>query len=262
MKCAVLISLYNAEKTLDMTFKSLSLQSFQDFRIIAIDDTSTDNTNQKLLKWQTSFGSDRFVLIKNKTNLGLTKSLNKGLSLITEPYTARIDADDWWHEEKIESQIEFLDSHLDYGIIGCNYTNLIKNGKENHIHCPETDETIKKSMIRRNPFAHSCVMFRTDIIKNIGGYNEKIQYGQDYELWLRCSELTKFYNLQKILCFRNAQSGISFEKQNEQMFQCIKTQIHYIKKLNRPIFEYRFLLEPLIVILTPHFIRNWKRNIL
>lgn len=260
MKCAVLISLYNAEKTLDKTFESLKMQTFQDFRIVAINDHSNDGTLELLKKWQGIFGEIRFTIIDNEVNSGLTKSLNKGLFLIKEVYTARIDADDWWHPEKLEKQIAFLEQFPNYGIVGCNYINIANNQKKQII-TPETDATIKKTLFRRNPFAHSCVVFRTDIIKNAGGYDENIRYGQDYELWLRCSLNTKFYNIQEFLCFRNAESGISFEKQNEQMLQCIKTQIRYIKKLHRSLFEYRFILEPLIVILTPAFIRNLKRKI-
>lgn len=261
MKCTVLISLYNAEKTLDRTFESLNAQTFQDFRIIAINDHSNDDTLRLLEKWRDIFGEIRFTIIDNETNIGLTKSLNKGLSSIKEAYAARIDADDWWHPEKLEKQIAFLEHSLNHGIIGCNYINMA-NGQERQIVLPETDETIKKDMLRRNPFAHSCVVFRTDIIRNIGGYDENIRYGQDYELWLRCSLKTKFHNIQELLCFRNAESGISFEKQNEQMLQCLKTQMHYIRELHRSPFEYRFILEPLVVLLTPAFIRDLKRKFL
>lgn len=261
MKCTVLISLYNSEKTLDRTFESLRAQTFQDFRIIAVNDHSNDSTLKLLEEWRNIFGEYRFDIIDNKTNIGLTKSLNKGLSLVKTIYVARIDADDWWHPEKLEKQIAFLEHSPNYGIIGCNYTN-IANGQEKQIILPETDEAIKKDMLRRNPFAHSCVIFQTNIIRDIGGYDESIRYGQDYELWLRCSLGTKFHNIQESLCFRNAESGISFDRQNEQMFQCLKTQIRYIKKLNRSPLEYRFLLEPLVVILTPAFIRSLKRKFL
>lgn len=261
MKCAILISLYDAEKTLDRTFESLNTQTFQDFRIVAINDHSNDDTLKLLKKWRDIFGEIRFTLINNGTNIGLTKSLNKGLASITEPYTARIDADDWWHPQKLEKQISFLERSPNHGIIGCNYIN-IANGQEKRVVLPETDEAIKKDMLRRNPFAHSCVVFRTNIIRNTGGYDESIRYGQDYELWLRCSLKTKFHNIQEFLCFRNAESGISFEKQNEQMFQCLKTQMHYIRELHRSPLEYRYLLEPLVVMLTPASLRDLKRRFL
>ncbi len=261
MKCAILISLHNSETTLDKAFESILAQTFQDFRIIAIDDHSTDRTFAKLKKWQLTFGSEKFFLVKNTHNLGLTKSLNKGLSNITEPYTARIDGDDWWEPSKLEKQIAFLEAHPDHGIVGCNYRNE-KNDIGYPVRCPESDESIKRSLIRRNPFAHSSVMFRTPLIRDAGNYDERLHYGQDYELWLRVSPKTRYHNLQEFLCHRNANSGLSFDHQNEQMHQCIKTQIRYIKKLHRSPLEYRFLLEPLAVILTPGFIKDLKRKFL
>jgi len=260
MKCAILISLFNSDKTLDQTFESLKAQTFQNFRIVAINDGSRDRTFELLKRWQEKFGQNRFLLIDNKVNIGLTKSLNKGLRLITEPFTARIDADDRWHPEKLEKQIAFLETHADYEIVGCNYVNRYQK-KEVPVYVPKTDEEIKKSILRRNPFAHSCVVFRTESIKKIGGYDENIRYGQDYELWLRCSPLMKFHNLQEFLCFRNAENGISFDKQNEQMIQCFKTQIRYIRILQRSPLEYRFLIEPLLVLIAPLWLKQLKRTL-
>lgn len=259
-KVAILISVFNSAKTIDRCFEGIQNQTFQDFQIICVNDASTDITPELLKKWS-SLLKEKLIIINNRENIGLTKSLNLGLDKITTPYTARIDADDWWHPEKLEKQISFLEKKQDYDIVGCSYTN-VANGKEKLILPPETNEAIQKNIIKKNPFAHSCVIFKTDLIKKAGGYDESIRYGQDYELWLRISNQTKLANLKDNLCYRNAESGISFEKQNEQMMQCLKTQIKYIKKLNRSFFEYRFILEPMLVVLTPQFIRKLKRKLL
>lgn len=259
MKCAVLISLYNAQKTLDKTFESLQTQTFQDFRIVAINDCSKDTTLLLLQKWQGKFGKERFLIIDNQTNLGLTKSLNKGLSVINEPSTARIDADDWWHPQKIEKQIHYLESHPEYGLVGTWYENIsLKKSKK--ITLPETDADIRKTIFKRNPFAHSAVLFRTVLVRNIGGYSENVYFGQDYDLWLRLLPLTKFHNLPEVLCYRNAEETLTSIKQKEQMLQCIKTQIKYIKKYHYPWTNYFYLLEPLLVFLLPKFIKDFKRK--
>ena len=183
MKCAILISLYNAEKTLDETFRSLKRQTFQGFRIIAINDHSTDQTLSFLRKWQEKMGKERFIIISNEKNIGLTKSLNIGLSQITEPYTARIDADDTWDTTKLEKQIAYLEKYPKCGIVGTWYINISSRG-ERKVILPVTDTDIKKLIFKRNPFAHSCVLFRTNIIIEAGLYDESIRYGQDYDLWL------------------------------------------------------------------------------
>lgn len=261
MKCAILISLYNAEKTLDKTFESIQEQTCQDFRIVAINDCSKDTTLELLKKWQDIFGKKRFLLINNEHNIGLTRSLNKGLQNITEPYTARIDADDWWHKEKLAKQIKQLEEYPEYGIIGTWYENISSKGSKK-IRLPITNEAIRKNIFKRNPFAHSTVIFRTPLILKVGSYNNHTRYGQDYELWLRLLEKTSFANIPEFLCFRTVENTMTAKKQREQMFQCVKTQLKYLRLYKRPWIEYRFIIEPLLVALSPEWLRNLKRELL
>lgn len=256
----VLLAVYNGDRTLERALEGLKKQSFQNFSLCCIDDASSDHTSQLLEKWQGIFGEARFRILRNNMNLGLTRSLNKGLATITTPLTARLDADDWWHEKKLEQQVRFMYDHPGYGLLGCNYVNIIKKTSRPII-CQENDSTIRKSILRHNPFAHSCVVFETALVKKLGGYNENVRYGQDYDLWLRMLPHTKMHNLQEFLCFRNAESGISQEKQNAQMRQCIRTQLKYLKMYHRPFWEYTAILEPLLVILVPEFLKKYKRSL-
>lgn len=261
MKCAILIALYNAETTLNRTFESLQNQSFQDFRIVAIDDASQDTTPIKLERWQKEFGHDRFVIVHNRPNLGLTKSLNKGLELIHEPYTARIDADDWWHPNKLAKQIEFFDTHSEYGLVGTWYENHGKNGIKK-IRLPISSGDIQKNIFKRNPFAHSAIVFRTELIKQVGTYNPLWRYGQDYELWLRLLPHTKMANIGEFLCYRNADDTLTARRQRAQMLLCVKTQLLYLKQYHRPWYEYRYILIPFLIALAPEWLRTLKRHIL
>lgn len=254
----VLISLYNSAHTLERTFESLRDQTWQEFCIVAVNDGSTDDTVARLNQWQSYFGQNRFLLINNETNIGLTRSLNAGLKRINTQYTARLDADDWWHATKLAEQRRFLEEHPSYGLIGCNYTNVTRH-RERQITCPEDDAAIRKRIFIRNPFAHSCVVFNTALVQQLGGYDMQVRFGQDYDLWLRLLPHTKMYNLQSTLCYRNAEGGISQTKQNAQMRQCIRTQLKYLKTYNRPLTDYVAILEPLIVILTPNWIKRCKR---
>lgn len=262
-KISILISIYNEEKNIDSCFESIRNQFFKDFEIICINDASNDLSLEKLTVWQKFFGQDKFKLINNYRNLGLTKSLNKALFFAKGKYIARIDADDTWSSDKLKKQVDFMEAHQEYGISGCNYTNTFKNNPGvKKVKMLETDEEIKRKIFRRNPFAHSCIIAKIDLIKKVGGYSEKIKYGQDYDLWLRCSLITKFYNIQEFLCFRTVKDGISVKKQNAQMWQSIKTRAKYIRKYGYSWKNYLYLIEPLAVILTPGFIKNLKRRYL
>ncbi len=258
----ILLTVFNGSKTIDRCLESIFLQSHPHCRIVCVNDASTDDTMEKLYAWQKKFGPEKMTILLNETNLGVTKSSNRGLQAISTKYTARIDADDWWDTEKIAKQIEYLERNPDHKIIGCNYINFNKNIKKEII-TTEYNETIKKNIIRRNPFAHSCVVYETKLANDIGGYEENIKYGGDYELYLRFFPKTNFHNLQEFLCFRSIENdGISIKKQREQMLQSVRTQVKYIRRYKLPIKNYLYILEPLAVAFTPKFIRNLKRSVL
>lgn len=254
----VLISVYNGATTLDRCLESLLAQTRQDFSILVINDASTDGTPGCLSRWQATFG-DQLRIVENDINLGLTRSLNRGLGLIETPYTARLDADDWWSPKKLEQQLAFLETHPQHGVVGSAYANIIQ-GREKIVRPPIDHANILAFMFYRNPFAHSAVLFRTKTIQEAGGYDETIYYGQDYELWLRIAHTTRFANLDTVLCFRSCDRGISHETQSAQMWQFFKTQLRYLWRYRRPISDYRYLIEPLLVIIAPEWLKRLKRK--
>lgn len=261
-KVSILIGIYNGQHTLHQALESISLQTFQDFEVICIDDGSSDQTPHILKEWRTRLNK-RLIILRNEKNIGLTKSLNIGLKKAAGIYIARLDADDTWESTKLEKQVSFLEAHSDYGIVGTNHYNIYEaQGHPKPVYLPQTHLEITKKLFRRNPFAHSSILARTDLLRSVGGYAETIRYGQDYDLWLRCFPLTKFYNLQEFLCTRNVANGISVVKQNAQMRQSIRTRLRYIPRYDKNLKNYFYLLEPLAVILTPDFIKNIKRRYL
>ncbi len=102
-KITVLMSVYNGEKYLRNAVGSILNQTITDFEFIIINDGSTDGSREIL----ESYNDDRIVLI-NQNNTGLTKALNKGLSLARGEYVARIDADDSANPARLEKQLIFL----------------------------------------------------------------------------------------------------------------------------------------------------------
>jgi glycosyltransferase involved in cell wall biosynthesis len=257
---SILIATHNGELTLDRCFESLRKQTLQDFAIVCIDDASTDTTPAMLAKWKQIFGDGRMSVIRNEENLGLTTSLNRGLGRIHTKYTARIDDDDWWEPTKLEQQIEFLDQNPAYGVVGTNYLN-VSSRAERLVRVPISDTEIRNDIFRKNPFAHSTVVFRTELVRKYGGYDESIRYGQDYELWLRLLPHTKFHNLGQTLCSRALENTLSTTRQREQMLTSLRTRWKYLRKYGRPIFEYVYLYDLLIIALLPEWIRRAKRRL-
>ena len=93
---------------------SILTQSFKEFEFVIIDDGSPDSCREYL----ESLNDPRIYTIHNKTNQGVTKSLNIGLRAAKGKYIARMDADDISLPYRLEEQFVFMESHPDILVCG------------------------------------------------------------------------------------------------------------------------------------------------
>jgi len=188
----VLMSVYNGEKYLRESIDSILNQTFKDFEFLIINDGSTDKTAE-ILK---SYSDPRIEIMNNPKNIGLAKSLNKGLKIAKGKYIARQDADDISLFNRLEIESEFLDTHQEIGLVGTWFTVICDNGDEMINRCPNTKNAlIKKTLLKKNQFAHGSVMFRKKCIEKTGFYRGEFKLSQDYDFWLRISENYKVANI-------------------------------------------------------------------
>ena len=103
----VLMPVFNGEVFLKIAIDSILNQTFSNFELLIIDDFSTDDT-LAILK---SYNDKRIKVIENEKNIGVTKSLNRGLKIARGKYIARMDADDVIHPDRLLAQSAFLSGH-------------------------------------------------------------------------------------------------------------------------------------------------------
>ena len=197
LKVSIILPTYNGSRFIQRSIESILLQSFADFELLVIDDGSTDSTAEII---QEATRSDsRIVYLKNEKNLGIQKTLNKGLRAAKNEYIARIDDDDLWvDEDKLKKQVEFLDTHPDYVLVGTGVIIQNEEGAELFSFLnPQTDEEIRKKILGKNCFTHSSVMFRKSAAIKFGGYDEsqETRHIEDYDLWLKLGTIGKIANL-------------------------------------------------------------------
>ena len=213
---SVLMSVYQSEKA---EYLHRSLQSVWDDQtskpsqiVLIIDGPIGKELQQVVDSWKSKLG-DVFCVVKNEVNLGLTKSLNKGLQYITSEYIARADSDDISMPSRFELQSTYLDTHPDIDIMGgsmqeFNDTNDCINVR----HYPLTHEEASKYIVKASPLAHPSVMMRKKIFDGGLNYNEKYRTSQDIALWY--DTLLAGYHIANIddivLLFR--QSGDVFKR--------------------------------------------------
>ena len=195
-KISVLMSAHNAEKYIREAIESILNQTLRDLEFIIIDDNSGDST-LKIIK---EYNDARIKIIENKTNLGLTKSLNLGLKMAQGEYIARIDADDVSTNTRLEEEFKFMNQFPDVAVIG-SWAEIINEKSEKvFVEQRECDvDIIKWTQILKNQIIHSSAFFRKNILSDIGSYNEKYQYAQDFEFWFRVSRKYKMINIPKLL---------------------------------------------------------------
>jgi len=242
---------YNAKQTVSIAINSVLKQSSKNFQFIIINDASTDNTLEILQ----SFKDKRISIYSNDKNIGLTRSLNRGLKYCSGTYVARIDADDIWHKDKLAKQIKYLETHPDCALLGTAYQRIDVNGAylgEATIPILSSENLIQNAIVKFNPFFHSSVIFRRDACMQLGGYNEFYRYAQDYNLWVRFIAKYSIANLPEILAFqRITQENISFKKERQQRWYALKSKLLAIKLLKLSVLHYYYLLNDIAIIILP-----------
>lgn len=234
-RVSIILPTHNGSKWISRSIKSVISQSYADWELLVIDDGSTDETASVVSGFAVQ--DTRIKYIKNEVNMGIQKTLNKGLNMAIGPYIARIDDDDTWCDnDKLKKQVEFLDSNADHILLGTGVVMVDENGAELFRYLlPETDAEIKSKILGKNYFVHSSVIFRKDKVLEVGGYGEgeDAKHFEDYDLWLRIGHLGKFANLPIYATAYTVRSGSISVKNRLYVFRKLLSHMNKYKKQYR-----------------------------
>lgn len=239
---SVILSVYNAEDVVRNAIKSILKQTFKQFEFIIINDGSTDTTKSIL----EDFASiDPRIKIINQENIGLTKSLNKGVKLAKGEFIARQDADDISFPERLEKQLEYLKLNNDVKLLGTNQ--WIQEKETRRLGRYQKKSELNKSLFYRSPFAHTSVMFSKKCFEEIGMYNESFDTSQDFEAWMRFAKKHSVDMLEEPLVIRTlSSSSISSRKSNRQAYNAFRARM-----LHNPI-SFQLIFSSLYQLLIPY----------
>jgi len=225
---SVVMSVYKDRGQLHKTIESVLLQSFSDFEFLIIDDSPDDYHD---INFEVLLKEDfRIRIIRNPKNIGLTKSLHKGVKEAKGKYIARIDEGDIWDSEKLEKQVEFLEENSEYVIVGTQYSTYSnKGGVHNATRLPEQSVDIRNWLKKGlTPFTHPAILF-----KNIGvNYNPDATTSQDFELYLRLYFRGKFNNIKdRLVSIQIEDDSISSGKEEIQFYNHLIMHRQFLKVL-------------------------------
>ena len=243
---SVLLPVHNGMPWLPEAIESLRAQTFTDFRIVVIDDGSTDGTAAYLR-------SRPEPTIHLEERRGLTRVLVIGCAWALTPLIARLDADDLAHPERLEQQAAFMDAHPEVGLLGTGAIERAPDGRALRLVTPPTgDADLRAALIRRNPFVHSSVMFRRAIVQRLGGYDPRYRVAQDYDLWMRMAQVTRLACLPDVLVERRILStGVSATQARARRWAEARIRLRAIARGQYPVTALRHVLRPLIGLTLP-----------
>jgi len=237
---SVAMPIYNGQQYLSEAIESILNQTFKNFELIIIDDGSTDESLKILEKYQKL---DTRIRLISRENRNLPTTLNQIVGLANGKWIARMDQDDIALPNRFQAQISWL-AHNPADIVG-SWVKQIGGTSGRTIYFYENDDEVKIDMLFRCPFAHSAVMMRTELIRNLQ-YNSNQNKAEDYDLWSRAAQLGyRLGNVPEVLLmYRVHETQMSNISSEEQRNLTISIQERYwnfffdrlnLEKLNIPL---------------------------
>lgn len=254
---SIIMGIYNCGKTLQCALNSILDQTYNHWEVIMCDDGSSDDTVNVAQSFVDKY-PDKFILLKNEKNMGLNFTLNKCLQYAKGQYIARMDGDDTCSFLRFEKEIEYLENHLEYSLVSCHMELYDESGVFGVVKYKENPEL--KDFLKASQFCHAGCMIRAEVLRELGGYtvSDKFLRVEDYELWVRLYLAGyRGYNLQEVLYSmrddRNATKRRTFKNRVNES--------RVIKKICKEgklaLFNYCYVLIPILKWLTPRFLYQW-----
>lgn len=242
MDLTVVICLYNAGQYIDETMESLLVQTKRDYKLLVIDDCSTDDSAEIAYQYTNKF--EDFKLISRPENEGTASVRNFALNIVETPLMLFFDADDIADPEYVEKLYSKITESKNYIAVGC-YSQYIDSSSNKimggHFIGPTSEEIFKRKAENGKLILLPCsTIFRKEWALKAGGFKQEhfptgdIRYqdlSEDLDLWSRMSD---FYvqgmvmiTLPKILFYYRKNSG-SLSGSREKLF-AMQHKMRFIK---------------------------------
>jgi len=212
-RVSVLLPVYNGQRFLTESIRSILNQSFKDFELIIIDDGSKDDSLQIIKRFAKD---DKRIIFKSRANAGLSATLNEAIGLAKGEYLARQDADDISLPERLEKQVKYMDNTPDVGLVGSNYHAIDAKGAIFHTTNVFTKPgDLRLAQVLSNQFSHGVAMIRKTSLRKVGTYNTHFKIAQDVDLWCRISHDYQIANfVEPLYLWRSVNEGLSTKPEN------------------------------------------------
>jgi glycosyltransferase involved in cell wall biosynthesis len=224
----VMISFYNCEKTLLDAVKSIFAQTFQNWELILLDGGSSD----KSLEIARSINDPRVRVIGNGSYHTHPAALNLLIDMARGKYIANMDGDDFCSPKRLEKQLESFEKDKNLDVVGTGIIYVDDNNVPLGKRIPPSSHLdICKEPYRTFWLCHGSVMAkRCWYLQN--KYDESAVKVEDYDLWLRSHENSRFSNVCEGLYYYKCETSFSQRKLFISRINSIKILFRYYRKNN------------------------------
>ena len=214
---SVIMPVYNTRtQHLQPAVASILKQTFADFELLIIDDCSTTDISG-IIK---NFADPRIHFIRAEKNGGAGQARNLGLSLAKGKYIALMDSDDISRPDRLAVEHRYMEKHPEIDILG---SYMQRFPQKKILKVPLTHNDI----IHENIFLN-CAMNNPSVIFRANPsihYNNKLRVAEDYDMWLRQTDKSRFANLPDILMdYRWEGQNITVAQNNKQTLAAAELQ--------------------------------------
>lgn len=252
-RITVLMGIYNCAPTLAEALDSLLAQTYQGFKAVLCDDGSTDGTAALAQSYADRYPG-KFILIRNKRNMGLNYTLNHCLEYADTEYCARMDGDDISLPTRLEQEINYLDAHPDIAIVS---TPVIYFDEQGDFKISKGGNTYpnKNDLLHATPHIHPTCMVRTEVYKEVGGYSvdTKLLRVEDYHLWFKiyAKGYRGFVMPEPLHRMRDDRNAVARRTWQNRINEFYVRKIGYAM-LSIPYYKRIWMLRPILVGLLPN----------
>ncbi len=210
---AIVTPVYNGEKMIDKSIKSLLAQTFTDWVSIIVNDGSTDKTAEVLDKYK---DDKRFIIIHLQKNQGRAVARKIALEKVIEinaKYMCMLDADDLYYYDKLEWQYDYMEKNPELTLMSCSLGYIDDNCNLKGVLESYKEEKQLHYVDYRNynPVPHACSIIK---VKDIGNttFDAKMVLGQDQDFMIRLLKDKKYSFVPKIGYLYSREHSFSFKK--------------------------------------------------
>ncbi len=208
---SVVIPTYNRVHCLPRAIESVLRQTFSDLELIVVDDCSTDAT----MDYLRTIDDPRLRILRHDANRGGCAARNTGIAAARADLVAFQDSDDEWLVTKLARQVEAYRA-ADAATYGAVYCGKVTYGEAGHgdigprrvyyapmRHCETVEGDLLLQLLRTPMISTQTLMVRKDLLEAIGGFDESVRIGQDWDLTVRLARVTRYLYLEEPLglCF-------------------------------------------------------------